>query len=355
MDLRFQISDFRSGVRPVSALAMTILGVLLLVSCGGTANQSGKLPAPVRKEYQRGPVTVAVGLDRTDMSVVDRIHLSADITMPEDYGARITLPNSDEAEVSGAADQPAKFTVGDSQITDPSLADKGLIRQTWTWTLEPFLPGKYQIPPLKVGFWKKGQSTTNEMETDSLDFAVKSVLTTNVETPTPPDIKPVPLPRRWDHVIAVLIALIAVCIIATIIILRRRRTAGAAVEIRIPPHEIAFRALDELVAEDLPGQGFFKPFYQRVSDILRRYIEGRFNLHAPEQTTEEFLENLRSSQDLDSKYRPLLAGFLKECDMVKFAELQPAAGDAARTVDTCRAFIAATLVDEQPEQEANKQ
>ena len=33
-------------------------------------------------------------------------------------------------------------------------------------------------------------------------------------------------------------------------------------------------------------------FYQELSMILRRYIEGRFGLSAPEQTTEEFLVSI---------------------------------------------------------------
>ena len=30
-----------------------------------------------------------------------------------------------------------------------------------------------------------------------------------------------------------------------------------------------------------------KEFYERISGILRHYIEDRFDLHAPERTTEE--------------------------------------------------------------------
>jgi len=81
--------------------------------------------------------------------------------------------------------------------------------------------------------------------------------------------------------------------------------------INIPAHEIAFRALQELVADNPAEKGEVKLFYQRLSHILRCYIENRFSLHAPEQTTEEFLDNLRSSEDLNRRYNSLLKSFLE--------------------------------------------
>ncbi|NIP95469.1 MAG: hypothetical protein GWO24_19305 [Akkermansiaceae bacterium] len=96
------------------------------------------------------------------------------------------------------------------------------------------------------------------------------------------------------------------------------------------------------MAEDLPGKGEMKPFYQRISDILRHYIENRFGLHAPERTTEEFLGELGSGQALDPAHKPLLGKFLSHCDLVKFAEYQPSRDDIQSTFDSCKDFILET-------------
>ena len=56
-----------------------------------------------------------------------------------------------------------------------------------------------------------------------------------------------------------------------------------------------------------PEAGRIKEFYQRISDILRHYIENRFGLHAPERTTEEFLVELKPSEVLDAR-SPAAAG-----------------------------------------------
>ena len=83
-------------------------------------------------------------------------------------------------------------------------------------------------------------------------------------------------------------------------------------------------------------------FYQRISGILRHYIENRFGLHAPEQTTEEFLTGLEAGYDFSGEHKLLLKTFLNHCDLVKFAEFQPNTEDIQKTFDSCKAFIRAT-------------
>jgi hypothetical protein len=60
-----------------------------------------------------------------------------------------------------------------------------------------------------------------------------------------------------------------------------------------------------------------------VSQIIRVYLEERFELQAPDRTTEEFLSELQSSKRLATEHKQLLADFLGECDMVKFAKAEP--------------------------------
>ena len=111
---------------------------------------------------------------------------------------------------------------------------------------------------------------------------------------------------------------------------------------QIPPHEQAFAELQALVDENLVDQGKIKEFYQRISDILRKYIENRFHLKAPEQTTEEFLGSIQSDNAFNTAEKSLLKDFLIHCDLVKFARFQPETGDIQQTFDSCKAFITDT-------------
>lgn len=57
-----------------------------------------------------------------------------------------------------------------------------------------------------------------------------------------------------------------------------------------------------------------------VSDALRQYLEERFELRAPEQTTEEFMEDLKGSRSLQASHQDMLEAFLQQCDLAKFAK-----------------------------------
>lgn len=87
----------------------------------------------------------------------------------------------------------------------------------------------------------------------------------------------------------------------------------------IPPHEKArARLLESLSLLAQP-----RPFCILVSDTIRVYLEERFDLHAPERTTEEFLEELQSSPFLTLEQKQALGDFLARCDLVKFARYEP--------------------------------
>jgi len=61
-----------------------------------------------------------------------------------------------------------------------------------------------------------------------------------------------------------------------------------------------------------------------VANALRTYLEERFQLHAPERTTEEFLQELPACPALNSSQTGLLADFLNHSDLIKFARHEPA-------------------------------
>ncbi len=87
----------------------------------------------------------------------------------------------------------------------------------------------------------------------------------------------------------------------------------------VPAHIRAKRKLDEALA--LIAQP--KPFVIAVSDTARTYLEERFDFHAPERTTEEFLRELGGTKLLQTEQKESLGNFLASCDLVKFAKHEP--------------------------------
>ena len=87
----------------------------------------------------------------------------------------------------------------------------------------------------------------------------------------------------------------------------------------VPAHVRARQKLEEALA--LISQP--KAFCTMVSDTIRYYLEERFDFHAPERTTEEFLHELSGTNLLAPDQKSSLGEFLGSCDLVKFARYEP--------------------------------
>lgn len=61
------------------------------------------------------------------------------------------------------------------------------------------------------------------------------------------------------------------------------------------------------------------PFFVRLTDTIREYIEQRLRLKAAEQTTEEFLQDLGQRKLLTCDQGQKLKDFLSSADLIKFA------------------------------------
>jgi len=136
------------------------------------------------------------------------------------------------------------------------------------------------------------------------------------------DIKaPVEIPSGWFWLWCMLGALgIALASYFAWRYWQKLRTKPKTEELIIPPHVRARRKLEQALALIYEP----RPFCISVSDTLRAYLEEAFSLHAPERTTEEFLDELQSSALLSFSQKQLLGDFLMRCDLVKFARDEPA-------------------------------
>jgi hypothetical protein len=91
---------------------------------------------------------------------------------------------------------------------------------------------------------------------------------------------------------------------------------------RIPrallPFEIALQRLEDI--RSLMDPSSVREFSIAISDIVRAYIEASFEVTATHLTTEEFLRDLLESSNTSlAAHRNLLAEFLRQCDVAKFA------------------------------------
>jgi hypothetical protein len=134
------------------------------------------------------------------------------------------------------------------------------------------------------------------------------------------DIKPpVEIPAQWLWILWVLGALALAALLYAAWHYWLKHHARISQLPIIPPHVRAKQKLRDALA--LLGQP--REFCILVSDTVRFYLEERFDFHAPERTTEEFLYELQGTDLLTGEQKGSLGEFLRRCDLVKFARYEP--------------------------------
>ena len=134
------------------------------------------------------------------------------------------------------------------------------------------------------------------------------------------DIKPpIVISNGWEWLWPVLGVLAVLAIIAIAWWLWKRSRSQMSIVPLVPAHIRAKQALTK--ALEMIGQP--KEFCILVSDTVRMYLEERFQFHAPERTTEEFLRELSETDLLTVEQKESLGRFLESCDLVKFAKYEP--------------------------------
>jgi hypothetical protein len=283
------------------------------------------------------------------ITVGDRITLRLEITHPPD--SRVVLPQVDR--------QWQAFEVVDQ--TAPEIVDNGDGTATTSKDIVVtlFQPGQYQTPVLPV-VHRKPDGSVEELATPVIPIHVTSVLTEDTELR---DLKPqaeLSVPPIWPWVLAGLwlaMLLTALLTAAGLWLYRRwqQRPVPAAlaplpfIDTR-PPEVIAHAELDRIEALDLPAQDRIKEHYILVAACLRRYIEGRYQLPALEQTTGELRAAFRKSE-VPMRDVSGFMSLLTESDLVKFARYIPLMDDVHRLINKARAIVDATTPEPEPEME----
>jgi len=148
---------------------------------------------------------------------------------------------------------------------------------------------------------------------------------TNQPTATPAPLEDIAAPMGyfpypWWLVAAVIVGAIALVGILIILILKFRGPKP------LTARQQALKGLQTLEEE---GESYdAKQFAVAASDILRRYLHAAFGLKATTQTSLEFLEDIRNNPLFSEEERSLLAAFLEQVDLAKYARWDQVARDS---------------------------
>ncbi|HPN84562.1 MAG TPA: hypothetical protein PK821_04410 [Victivallales bacterium] len=271
-------------------------------------------------------------------SLPEIIVLSPDKESKFNLGDKIVLFSDLECDWT-VSPKRVKFSIpeGLQEIPERNFSLKKIRWGKWTWrisfTLQAFRPGEYPAIDGVAEFWSANAPLVSKIKTSS--FAIDEIqVNENDEINVAGKIEGRKFPFK-----SVLTALIILILIAAIAMFAWRRKTGKTVS-SLPPWCIALDLLRELRISQEHGLLATQICVAKLTDIIRNYLEKRFNIDAPTMTTEEFLEGLgRSDSPLPLEHKNFLSDFMQSAELVKFANMpaesqlvEKAISDAERLV-----------------------
>ena len=302
----------------------------------------------IQTTAQNGPVEVSIRMNPEAPVIGDALHLEIEVIA--DPGVELLMPEFGEAL--------ERFKVVDF-VPREKLDPNGQIQSQQRYTLRVPSSGPHQIPSILVEFVDRrpgrppapdGQDAY-EILTDPIPFDVGSVLPEAAAAELSPPLgrlDPIqsPMTPHWPWVIGLLLA----GLVGLPWGFRKLRAIRDQAAVR-SAWEIARTELDDLLKGPLPNKENIDAYFVQLSGIVRTYLEARFGVRSPELTTERFLEAASDSPELSESHQLLLRDLLLQCDLVKFAQVVPAASTIQDIISLAGRFIDETR--EQPTREAN--
>jgi len=259
-------------------------------------------------------ITVTASSDTSDYMIGDQIQYSLIITMNKNVYIinpffRDSLKNIDVLGINGPTPEE----------TETSKTVKYLC------VLSRYDSAQVTIPPIKVEYRTKGDSTLKTVLSNSVSFNIHRMDVAMQEEIK--DIKP-PI-KLFDYLFLVYI-LIAFAILSVLVYYfiyrkyfkKKKEEVAIKKEEKLLSHQLALRKLEQLDKEKLWQNGFIKDYHSKITDIIREYFEKQFGIPALERTTTESL-NLLSKHPLGVKVLDITTQFFNNADLVKFAKFTP--------------------------------
>ena len=300
-------------------------------------------------------LTVKASVDTNLILIGDQIKLHLELTQPNNFQVNFPIFNDTIIDKIEILDRSNIDTI---ELDNKSL----LLKQEYLITC--FDSGIYEIPEFKFAFKSKDDSLTDTLKTRSFYLGVQTLKLDTTQANAIADIKlPIEAPITIQEALPYILYALAIIVFILLVIyfIRKRKKHEPIIKKKIKPKEpanvIALRELDKIKHEKYWQKGKVKYFHSIVTDVLRTYIENRFDIMAMEKTSQEIISSFTNNKLLDDDSFEKLKQILTLADFVKFAKYKPLPDDNEQSLNNAYKFVLNTkkVVDlYNPEKEEDK-
>gem|GEM_PF-1364020 len=341
IDRQFKISILpvkasrRAYMLSCSTACIFLIFFLFVSVCSGASAQQ-LFPAGIEIKATAYPQTATIG---------DRIRIELNVTAPQ--GCRVEIPEPEQ--------QIDDFSILDF-FPGPNVTETHKSEQSERVNEAPETSSQHHQAQIIAAIYKTGTFTFPGIPVLITDNAgVK----TEIQSP-PVDIEILSVLKEDDHVLRDLkkqadipekfhwlfwtLVIVAVCILGTAVRFLWRQYRNRPVSTHSIPardtFDLAESDLRNLVARNLPENGYTKKFYILLSEIVKRILETAYEIHTAERTTSEIMDSLGRNSRLKQDNLNAIEPFLLQCDVVKFAKYIPSKIENENAVETAFRILA---------------
>ncbi|MCK9413169.1 MAG: hypothetical protein M0Q53_12780 [Prolixibacteraceae bacterium] len=265
---------------------------------------------------------VSASLERDSIWLGDQIKMILVAEYPA--GSNFTFPALKDSLPNGVE------IISKSKIDSSKIGD-GMMQMRQGYIITAFDSGPHPIGPFV--FAMHSAIAKDSLKTNSLKIFVK-VPNVDLKKGFTDIKKPYGAPVTFKEIAPWILGIILIATIVFFILYainRRRKNIPLftlPVKPKLPPHVIALGELDKLKEEQLWQHDKVKDYYTRLTDIIRVYLEERYEVPAMEQTTHEILAEFKGdNSQIKGKLFTGLQKTLNTSDLVKFAKYTPLADE----------------------------
>lgn len=236
--------------------------------------------------------------------------------------------------------------ISEGKIDTTLLNEGNRMQLNRIYKLTSFDSAFYALPPFYVLVDNDTIKATNSI---GLKVTSIPVDTTNANNFTPP-YTVTSIPFQWSYELWLLIALNTLLIgiiVYSFLTVRKNKPMTKRIVINPPPpaHQQALTQFDRIKSEFSSSEEDIKVYYDKITDVLRKYIEERFSFNAKELTTEEIITKLTDTNN-ETALRELKE-ILTTADLVKFAKYQSSITEANRSVALALDYVNTTRLSDE--------
>ncbi len=296
---------------------------------------------------------ISASLNKDTVWIGDTLRLTLKVKGIDTHKVNVMFPTFQDTITSSIHIISQDSTIDTISMPNHSVALKK------QYIIAAYDSGNVIIPPLPFIF--KIDTVQDTVYSSVNTLFVKLIPTDTLKVPLKDVKKPINTPFTFQEFIDLygIYTLLALLIIILIYIAyryySRKKEGKSFIEIHKPtdpPHIVAMRELEALRNKKLWQQNRIKQYYIELTDILRKYMDNRFDLSTMESTSSEIINALKTI-NLDNSLIEEMRQVFNLADLAKFAKYKPVPEENDYVLKKAIDFVEATKPVEKQEEETN--